>query len=321
MGLTFRTGSGGKGSALTIEELDNNFRHFTGSHDVSGSFGVTGSIVLTGSLDLDGIFTNSLLQISQSVISAPGGAPVVINDQLSLNGNNLIAVTNITASANISASGNIISNLSLVNTSTLDSTAGDDAKLTVLGNAIFGEGANGKVILSDDYLGGELGVMTVSDHTIAAKFSGEGYRYGGLYGAEPLRITDSGKVGIGVNVPSDELEVNGAVKIGEGNIGYVIIGDDYLGSELGMITNSDKTIAAQFGFTDDEFRYGGDHGDEPLIINKTNITASANISASGDIFGQTGSFAGGLVLTSPNGTQYAFTTNNDGHLSLTGSAI
>ena len=30
MALTFRTGSGGKGSALTINELDNNFRHFTG---------------------------------------------------------------------------------------------------------------------------------------------------------------------------------------------------------------------------------------------------------------------------------------------------
>ena len=29
MALTFRTGSGGKDSALTIEELDNNFRYFT----------------------------------------------------------------------------------------------------------------------------------------------------------------------------------------------------------------------------------------------------------------------------------------------------
>tara|TARA_Y100000114_G_scaffold42208_1_gene37573 strand:- start:2069 stop:2368 length:300 start_codon:yes stop_codon:yes gene_type:complete len=37
MALTFRTGSGGKGSALTIEELDNNFRHFSGSHTVSGT--------------------------------------------------------------------------------------------------------------------------------------------------------------------------------------------------------------------------------------------------------------------------------------------
>ena len=50
MALTFRTGSDGKGSALTINELDNNFRFFTGSHSVSGSFEVTGSIVVTGSL-------------------------------------------------------------------------------------------------------------------------------------------------------------------------------------------------------------------------------------------------------------------------------
>ena len=50
MALTFRTGSDGKVSALTINELDNNFRFFTGSHSVSGSFEVTGSIVITGSL-------------------------------------------------------------------------------------------------------------------------------------------------------------------------------------------------------------------------------------------------------------------------------
>ena len=59
MALTFRTGSGGKGSALTIDELDNNFRHFTGSHDVSGSFEVTGSIILTGSFDIEGSLTAS----------------------------------------------------------------------------------------------------------------------------------------------------------------------------------------------------------------------------------------------------------------------
>ena len=50
MALTFRTGSEGKGSALTIEELDNNFRHFTGSHTVSGSLTVSGSILVSGSI-------------------------------------------------------------------------------------------------------------------------------------------------------------------------------------------------------------------------------------------------------------------------------
>jgi hypothetical protein len=50
MALTYRTGSGGKGSALTIEELDNNFRHFTGSHTVSGSVTISGSVNISGSI-------------------------------------------------------------------------------------------------------------------------------------------------------------------------------------------------------------------------------------------------------------------------------
>ena len=38
MALTFRNV---KGNALTITELDNNFHHFTGSHEVSGSITAT----------------------------------------------------------------------------------------------------------------------------------------------------------------------------------------------------------------------------------------------------------------------------------------
>ena len=57
-----------------------------------------------------------------------------------------------------------------------------------------------------------------------------------------------------------------------------------------------------------------------LLVN-SHITASGDISASGDITGVTGSFEGGLVLSSPDGTKYRFTTNDSGHLSLTGSAV
>ena len=54
MALTFRTGSGGKGSALTIEELDNNFRHFTGSHEISGSLIVSSSLIVSGAMYISG---------------------------------------------------------------------------------------------------------------------------------------------------------------------------------------------------------------------------------------------------------------------------
>ena len=61
MALTFRTGSDGKGSALTINELDNNFRYFTGSHSVSGSFEITGSAIISGSLIVSSSNTSSVI--------------------------------------------------------------------------------------------------------------------------------------------------------------------------------------------------------------------------------------------------------------------
>lgn len=41
MALTLRET---KGSPLTIQEMDNNFRYFTGSHDVTGSLNVTEAV-------------------------------------------------------------------------------------------------------------------------------------------------------------------------------------------------------------------------------------------------------------------------------------
>ena len=67
---------GDKGSALSHHELDNNFRHFTGSHAVTGSLEVSGSIVLTGSLMVSGsntlenvgTFKNTGLATLQSIL-------------------------------------------------------------------------------------------------------------------------------------------------------------------------------------------------------------------------------------------------------------
>ena len=106
MALTYRTGSGGKGSALTIEELDNNFRQFTGSHDVSGSFTVSGSTNIigdakvTGSLTVSGsnTFTN-VGSFSQTVImdilgigSSAAGAAIRMTGSFDSTGSVLINV-------------------------------------------------------------------------------------------------------------------------------------------------------------------------------------------------------------------------------------
>ena len=50
MALTYRTGSDGKDSALTIDELDNNFRHFTGSHAITGSLTISADLTVEGSV-------------------------------------------------------------------------------------------------------------------------------------------------------------------------------------------------------------------------------------------------------------------------------
>ena len=49
MALTYRSV---KGSALTIDELDDNFRYFTGSHSITGSLIIENN-VSASSIDID----------------------------------------------------------------------------------------------------------------------------------------------------------------------------------------------------------------------------------------------------------------------------
>ena len=56
MALTYRST---KGSPLTIEEIDNNFAYFTGSHSITGSLTISGSLIVSGS-----ILSTEALQVS-----------------------------------------------------------------------------------------------------------------------------------------------------------------------------------------------------------------------------------------------------------------
>lgn len=73
MALTFRTGSGGKGSALTIEELDNNFRHFTGSHSITGSLIISSSLIVSGSIGISGSIIPSQASSTLGTADNPWG--------------------------------------------------------------------------------------------------------------------------------------------------------------------------------------------------------------------------------------------------------
>ena len=94
MALTFRTGSDGKGSALTIEELDNNFRHFTGSHEISGSLTVSGSIIPSEATATLGTIDNpwkDLFISDSSIIFVSGSGESQVTSSFSLNSSGSIS--------------------------------------------------------------------------------------------------------------------------------------------------------------------------------------------------------------------------------------
>jgi len=127
MALTYRSG---KGSALTHDELDNNFRHFTGSHDITGSVTISGSADGTHRLTVLGsLNTNSFISAS-SYISASNFSGDLTGSVLGTASTaSYVAVgaidqpfTNITASGNISASGDIFGDE--INSSGVDANSG-----------------------------------------------------------------------------------------------------------------------------------------------------------------------------------------------------
>ena len=97
MALTYRTGSDGKGSALTIEELDNNFRHFTGSHPIEGDLTITGSITVSGSknsvfdIDLFDLVITGGLDVSRDVVV---GDDLTVEDETTLKNETTIGYGN-----------------------------------------------------------------------------------------------------------------------------------------------------------------------------------------------------------------------------------
>ena len=78
MGITYRNV---KGSALTIDELDANFAHFTGSHPINGDLTITGSLIVSGS-------ANSVFDIDLFDLQITGGLDVsrdlVVRDDLTV---------------------------------------------------------------------------------------------------------------------------------------------------------------------------------------------------------------------------------------------
>ena len=106
MALTFRTGSDGKGSALTIEELDNNFRFFTGSHEISGSLIVSSSLIVSGSMGISGSIIPTEAAATLGSVTNPFKDLFVSPDSIIFtDGTSAISTLNQNNIGNISGSG------------------------------------------------------------------------------------------------------------------------------------------------------------------------------------------------------------------------
>ena len=82
MGLTYRSDLN---RPLTNTEIDNNFRYFTGSHDITGSLTTSGSLITIGSNITTGslIVSNSLTIIGSNTITGSfiaSGSSFIINN-------------------------------------------------------------------------------------------------------------------------------------------------------------------------------------------------------------------------------------------------
>jgi hypothetical protein len=88
-------------------------------------------------------------------------------------------------------------------------------------SSVFGNGDNGRIIITDDYYGGELGIMTDNDEILASKHSDGTFRYGGgAPGYEPIVVSGS-YVGINTDTPGSELDVKGTLRLSGSSSGYV----------------------------------------------------------------------------------------------------
>lgn len=116
------------------------------------------------------------------------------------------------------------------------------------GTVRFGEGANGYVIISDnDYYGGELGMLTDNDESIAIKYQDGTFRYGGPNpGAETLVISGS-SVGIGTSSPSAKLDVQASGTTQTSILGRGLDSNFRLTTRQDVSTNTYGSVIGEIG--------------------------------------------------------------------------
>ena len=210
MGLTYRSV---KGSALTITELDNNFRYLTGSNAITGSLIVSNTITasyfsgdgsgITGVISASYATSASheiIKEISSSYADVAGG----LTEQPS------IYITNLTASSNISSSGTITANQ--LQTDLYSSHVGDADTYLSFEDDLVNLVAGGKSVIKLDW-GGSNNKIQINNTNVDLDL-----QVMADDGAVILH-TDAGtnRVGINNTTPQASLHVSGNLFVSGSN--------------------------------------------------------------------------------------------------------
>lgn len=98
----------------------------------------------------------------------------------------------------------------------------------VYDNELYVQFGQSGSLISYDWAGGELGLLTNDQQSIAIKYQDGSFRYGGGgVGSENIVVASGGNVGIGTDAPGEKLDVVGNIKTGDLVLGYNAAFDQY----------------------------------------------------------------------------------------------
>ena len=312
-GLVTATSFSGDGSSLTGVTGD-----WDGTRD--GDAEITGSLIITQALTASGVISGSTilgeridasLRVETSQINQAG-------DTLDIYGAANV-VGSLTASI-VSASGDLIGNGLTIGGSTGPIQVFDDPFILKLGSGSAG-GSNATLRSSDKRLlvnsGGGFDTFEVQNtNNFTVDTTGNVTASGNISASGDLRA-DTLRVGV-TSDNTDGLFISASTFDGDTRDVQII----YPNHGLHFNDNSGNNHVLALASNNVGVRIQPD-GNAALTVSGSVNVIDGNITASGDISGSassTGSF-GSMVLTSPDGTAYLLTVNNDGHFSLTGSAV
>jgi len=298
--------------------------YYKGGNIGIGTTNPAEKLEVVGNISASGNIIGSELRSSNGFVGT-------ISTPSQLNITTVGTLTNINTSGNITASGNISSSETI------------RANAFRVGPNVPGMSVDESVTPNALSIGSTLnalqlnGNITASGNISASSLSGN-HTFGGAVNLSEIKAIGDSDTKISFGGASGRVDFNSdggtRFRIEQQKVEFTNINEFEVKAPItasGNISSSGNIIAPQFhlggdGITPPVFLTHNVAGDNLQIVNgglqvPNHITASGNISASGNITGETGSFDNGIILTAPNGNKFRFIVNNSGHLSITGSAV